>query len=91
MRTLATRDRELAYEVIGTLNFRLFGTDRLAESCAAPFLLPLRPKHTHSRAYVITEHFIPELAEITGRDLGFNFDDLIHLKLVLGWRSRYDR
>ena len=41
--------------------------------------------------YVITEYFIPELAQITGRDLGFHFDDLIHLKLVLGWRSRYGR
>ena len=41
--------------------------------------------------YVITEYFIPELAKITGRDLGFHFDDLIHLKLVLGWRSRYGR
>ena len=26
--------------------------------------------------YVITEYFIPELAKITGRDLGFHFDDL---------------
>ena len=73
------------------LKFRLFGTDRLAESRAAPFLLRLRPTHTYSRAYVITEYFIPELAKITGRDLVFHFDDLIHLKLVLGWRSRYDR
>ena len=91
MRTLATRevDRELAYEVIGlgTLTFRFFGTDRLA----ARFLLRLRPTHTYSRAYVIAEYFIPELAKITGRDLVFHFDDLIHLKLVLGWRSRYDR
>ena len=38
-----------------------------------------------------TEHWEPELAKITGRDLGFHFDDLFHLKLVLGWRSRYGR
>ena len=44
-----------------------------------------------ARLYVVTEYFIPELVKITGRDLGFHFEDLIHLKLVLGWRSRYDR
>ena len=41
---------ELTYEDIGTLKFRLFGTDRLAESRASPFLLRLRPTHTYSRA-----------------------------------------
>ena len=34
--------------------------------------------------YIITEYFIPELAKITGHDLGFHFDDLIHLKLMIG-------
>ena len=38
-------------------------------------MLRLRPTHTYSRAYVITEYFIPELAKITGCDLGFHFDD----------------
>ena len=74
-----------------TLKFRIFDTDRFEESREAPFLLRLWPTHTYSRAYVVTEYFIPELVKITGRDLGFHFEDLIHLKLVLGWRSRYDR
>ena len=65
--------------------------DRLAsrgEPRSAVFATPTADAQLQ---YVITEYFIPELAKITGRDLGFHFDDLIHLKLVLGWRSRYCR
>ena len=58
------------------------------EPGSAVFATTMADAHLH---YVITEYFIPELAKITGCDLGFHFDDLIHLKLVLGLRSRYGR
>ena len=48
------------------------------------------PTHTYSTSSQ-PGILIPELANITGRELGFQFDDLMHLKLVLGWRSRYGR
>ena len=62
-------------------NKRLFRSPR-GEPRSAVFAMPTADAHLH---YVITEYFIPELAKITGRDLGFHFYDLIHLKLVLGW------
>ena len=68
--------------------FRHFERSRRGEPRSAVFATPTADAQLQ---YVITEYFIPELAKITGRDLGFHFDDLIHLKLVLGWRSRYGR
>ena len=72
--------------------FRLFATCR-GEPRSAVFSYAYGRRtptviDAYSRAYVITEFFIPELAKITVRDLGFHFDDLIHSKIVLGRRSR---
>ena len=53
--------------------FRLFATARIAESRAAASA-GFATADAHLQ-YVITEYFIPELAKITGRDLGFHFDD----------------
>ena len=57
-RTLATREvswtHTRSYRYSEVEPFRLFATDRLAESHTAPFLLRLRPTHTYSRTYVIT-------------------------------------
>ena len=62
------------------LAFRLFTTDRSREPRSAGFA---------TVDAGLSKYFMPKLAKITGRHLGFRIDDLIHLKSVLYWRSQY--